>query len=239
MNNSLSNALAPRIASGLRPAISAAIDIASSSGAVRQLRGETECERLTPVEHPRREDELLGDIGAHQRAEHQRAGHVGHQSPVHLAHAELRVGMDDADVGAERDLDATAQRVAVHRGDDRNRDLLPHPTHLLAEMRDPAVLHLSRIVRRPGRSPLAIIWNDEKSRPAQNDEPSPLNTTTRTPGSVFSRSPHLGKSLEHRPVERIALLGTIHSHVGDTVGDGHAHSFGHVASVADRTDRPR
>ena len=28
-----------------------------------------------------------------------------------------------------------------------------------------------------------------KSRPAQNDEPSPLSTTTRTPGSVFRRSP--------------------------------------------------
>ena len=41
----------------------------------------------------------------------------------------------------------------------------------------------------PTRSPLAIALNDEKSRPAQNEAPSPDSTTTRTLGIVLSCSP--------------------------------------------------
>ena len=35
--------------------------------------------------------------------------------------------------------------------------------------------------------PPAIVWNEAKSSPAQNDGPSPDSTTARTPDSVIRR----------------------------------------------------
>jgi nitroreductase len=76
----------------------------------------------------------------------------------------------EADVGAEGDLDAAAEGVAVD-----------------------GVLGLSSVgaggSAAPTRSPLAIALNEEKSRPAQNDAPSPDSTTTRTFGMPLSASP--------------------------------------------------
>ena len=80
----------------------------------------------------------LATSAPHQPGEEQRAGHVGHEPPVHLADGQLGVGMDDADVRAERDLHPAAEGVTVHGGDDRNGELLPHPAHLLAEVGDAA-----------------------------------------------------------------------------------------------------
>ena len=115
-----------------------------------QAGGDADRVRLAAVEHAGGERELLGHVGAHQLRQHERAGHVGHQAPVHLAHAQLRVGVHDADVGAQRDLDAAAECVAVHRSDDRDRHLLPHPRHLLAEVGDPALGHGARVAAVAG-----------------------------------------------------------------------------------------
>ena len=49
--------------------------------------------------------------------------------------------MHDADVGAERDLQSTAEGMAVHCGDHGYLQFLPDPTDLLAEMGDPVTLH--------------------------------------------------------------------------------------------------
>ena len=80
-----------------------------------------------PRHDARRERQLLGDVGPDEPGQEQRAGHVRHQPPVDLAHRQLGVGVDDADVGAEGDLDAAAEGVAVDGGDHRDRQLLPHP----------------------------------------------------------------------------------------------------------------
>ena len=143
-NIRLNSSFAPRTASGLRAAISPASAIASSYGSSLRRVARPSCNASRAVEHPRREDQLLGDVGAHEVRQHERPGHVGHEAPVHLAHRELGVGMDDADVGAERDLDSAAERVPVHGGDHRHGHLLPHPADLLAEVGDPPVLDRGR-----------------------------------------------------------------------------------------------
>ena len=86
-------------------------------GLVAETRDEPELVALAGVEHPRRVRELAGDVVAHQPGEHERAGHVGRDAPVQLAHRQLRVGMGDADVGAERQLQAATEGVSVHGGD--------------------------------------------------------------------------------------------------------------------------
>ncbi len=53
--------------------------------------------------------------------------------------------MDDADVGSQRDLEASAESVPVHGGDHRNRHLLPDPAHLLAEVGDAPRHHRSGV----------------------------------------------------------------------------------------------
>ena len=145
-----------------------------------------------------------------RRAEHHRSGHVGNEAPMHFAHAELCVGMHEADVGAERDLDSTTERVAVDRGDHRHGDLLPHPTHLLAEMRDPPLHHRARAPCRrsaPGgrRSPSTGRRRSRGRR--RTTMPSPLRTTARTPCSVFRRSPISARAWNIAPSRALRLSG--------------------------------
>ena len=62
-----------------------------------------------------------------QPGQEQRAGHVRHEAPVDLAHRQLGGRVDEADVGAEGDLDAAAEGVAVDGRDHRDGQLLPDP----------------------------------------------------------------------------------------------------------------
>ena len=87
------------------------------------------------------------------------------------------VRVDDADVGAEGDLQSTAEGVAMDGGDHRDGQLLPHPGDLLAEVGEP---------RSAGSCPAPFgrrrssCSNIARSSPAQNDLPSPDSTTART-----------------------------------------------------------
>ena len=86
---------------------------------------EPDPDRLGAVEHPRRQHELLGDVEADQPGQRAGDAHVGDQAPVDLADRDARVGCDEPDVGAERDLGAAADAVAVDRADHRDRQGLP------------------------------------------------------------------------------------------------------------------
>ena len=86
-------------------------------------------------------------------------------------------------------------------------------------------------------SPPAIAANDEKSRPAQNDAPSPDSTTARTPGSDFSRSPASAIAGEHRAVEGVALVGAVEADVGDAVRvDADAVGIGRTSPMRQRSE---
>ena len=75
-------------------------------------------------------------IETDERGEHLRAGHVGHDAPPDLERAEPRIGRDDTDVGAERELQATTECGTVDRGNHRDREVRPHPHHPLRELGD-------------------------------------------------------------------------------------------------------
>jgi len=59
----------------------------------------------------------------------------------------------------------------------------------------------------PAPWPSAIDWNDEKSSPAQNDGPSPLSTTARSPGACFSDSPASFSAANMAPSSALRLSG--------------------------------
>jgi len=67
----------------------------------------------------------LYDVPADQLGQQLAAGHVGDQPPLDLEHRQPRVRCDDADVSPESDLQAAAQGVPGHRGDDRDGELGP------------------------------------------------------------------------------------------------------------------
>ncbi len=126
--------LAARIASGLLPAISRATSKAAA-------RGSSQIRVARPVAHGllRREDapgigELAQDVVAHQAGKDRRARHVGHQAPFDLHDRHPRIGREKAHVGAERELEAAAERHALDRGDHRHRKLPPAPHRLLRKI---------------------------------------------------------------------------------------------------------
>ena len=193
----LSRRLAWRMATGDLPAISAARARAS-------VRGSSETRVHRPMaaasvagEHAAGVGELAGDVVADQAGQQPRAGHVGDEAPAHLEHRELGVGGDEADVGAERDLQSTAEARSGDGGDDRDLEPAPHPAGLLAEVglavaggHDPRG-HVGIAARRAGvvRGRPAICWKAARSSPAQNARPSPDSTTARTERSSASDWP--------------------------------------------------
>ena len=114
------------------------------------------------------------------------AGHVGDQAPAHLEHRHLHVGRDDADVGAEGDLEPAAEGDAVDGGDDRRRAspaTRTPPAGPVGDARRPG----GRASRSStGRADRRRRWpspGTTRSRdPAQNARPSPDSTTARTAG---------------------------------------------------------
>ena len=69
----LNRAFAPRTASGLRPAISRASASASSRGSSDSRVARPSSQRLDARDDPAGEGQLLGDVGADELAEHERA----------------------------------------------------------------------------------------------------------------------------------------------------------------------
>ena len=143
-----------------------------------------------------------------------------------LQHGELGVRGDDAQVGAERDLEAAAERGTVDRRDHGHLQLLPHPCDLLAEVRDapirvpdgaeraPALLRggARRVAGHGLEAPEVESGAEATALTGQHDDAH---------GPVaLQRFPRLGDGLEHRAVERVQLVRAVQSHVGDAVDDG-------------------
>ena len=186
-------------------------------------------------EHPSGVGQLTSHVRADQLREHERPGHVRHEPPVDLADRHLRVGMCDADVRSEGELEAAAERMTVDRGDHRHRQFLPDPAHLLTEVGDPTIGHppgvtfvaLRRFVTgaadrlhaghvEPGTERRAVAREHHGSNARFG-----LQSLTR-----------LGDRQEHRRVQRIALVGAREANVGDAVRDADGNTFGHERDVA-------
>jgi hypothetical protein len=156
----------------------------------------------------RREDapgigEIAQDIVAHEAGQDRRARHVGHQAPFDLHDRHPRIGREEAHVGAERELEAAAERHALDRGNHRHRKLPPAPHRLLAGKLARPWVRAERSRFSPPAIPLPplsfIAAKRPISRPAQNARPSPDNTTARTPFSWASRRLR-DQRLEHRAI---------------------------------------
>ena len=140
---------------------------------------------------------------------------VGDQAPVRLADRELRVGRDEADVGAERDLEARAVRHAVHRCDHRHRHLLPDPGRALGGVGGAVVAAIGearpvgalaeaphhRLHVEPGGEGAALAREHDRAQRAVARE----------------LEAGLGERREHRQVHRVQLVRAHHAHVGDAV----------------------
>jgi hypothetical protein len=142
--------------------------------------------------------------------------------------------MHDADVRTEGDLEPAAQRVAVHRGDHRHLQLLPHPAHLLPEVGDTTRGQRARVAIAPatvrargkGLEGGEVEPGAERcALPRQHDRPD-----GRLGLQALARRRQGG---EHRPVERVALLRAVEADVGDTVvADRNGHPITHRVSLA-------
>ena len=168
--------------------------------------------------------QLFGPIAAHvlarQVAHQLRAGHVGDEAPLDLHHRHARVGRDVAHVGAQRDLEAAAERHAVHRGDHRHRHLAPDPAGILRPVGD-AVGALRRGSRRArARSPRrAAFMRREVAHVEPGAEGPALAGQHDGAHALLGLQPLAGldQALEHGVVERVHLVGADHAHVGDAV----------------------
>src|SRR5438045_5190927 len=90
-------------------------------------------QRLLRVDHPAREDQLLRNPEAADPREALRSAPAGDDPEVDLGLAEARLARRVADVAAERELAAAAERETVDRGDRRLRHLLEEVRGFVAE----------------------------------------------------------------------------------------------------------
>ena len=169
-----SSRFVPRMAPGLLPAISRASARASASGSSLARVHRPSAHRLGARHVAAGPGQLLGHVDADEARQRGRGGHVGRQAPADLEHRQLGLGVDDADVGAERDLQAATEAVPVHRGDDRHRHLGPPVGRLLREVRDAPVgaadgaeSPRAAVARSAGCAP------GRRCRPCRGRRPSP------------------------------------------------------------------
>ena len=112
---------------------------------------------------------------------------------VGLGHGELRVVGDDADVGAERELEAAADRVALHGGDADQIGPRGPVEGLLPLARSRAVASACGQLRQRQDAVGGAGANSARSSPAENARPAPRSTTTRTsPGELAADPGQLG-----------------------------------------------
>jgi hypothetical protein len=153
---------------------------------------------------------------------------------VHLADRPLGIARAEPDVGAERDLQAAAEGVAVHGGDHRDRQLLPHPADLLAEVGEARLGEPADVGGGPRAGSFAAGHLAEHREVESGAERGTRSRQHHHPHALLclESCAGLGDRRELLVVERVALVGTVEANVGDTVGDGDDHTVRHPASVA-------
>ena len=98
---------------------------------------------LASVKDASRQNNVFHNVGANKTLHENRASHVGHKTPIRFANTELGVWVCNTNVGTQCNLAAATQCVAVHCGNHRHRNFLPHPCRLLAKMGNATFLHVA------------------------------------------------------------------------------------------------
>ena len=204
-------------------------------GVVERLFGqsgdETELGGLDAADHPAREGQLLGDVGPHDVLQQLRAGHVGDQTPDDLAHGESGFRVDDAQVGAERDLEAAAVGHAVDRGDHGNGHRMPAPGRELSAVGGVLVGPLDQLTGR-GVAVSALLHRAEAAEVEAGAESAAVagEHDRAHRGIVGKFAGGGGQTLEHRVVQRVHLVGAVETDVGDAGFDvdGEAGAGGYI-----------
>jgi hypothetical protein len=196
--------------------------------------GQAERHGLRPADDAPGKGQLLGHVPADEPGKQLGAGHVRHQAPADLQHRHPRVGGDDAQVGAERDLQPAAQGVPGHGGDDRDRDLGPHVRGAL-----PGGLGRPAARRQvdAGAEPLAVAHGPEPAEVQARAEVRSLAGQHHRPDPGLGLEPLArgDQPGEHRPVQGVAFLRPGQADVRHSVGDRHADSLlGHVLLLCHR-----
>ena len=127
----------------------------------------------------------------------------GTRPHLRLHDAEPGVGRGDADVGAERDLQAAAEDVAVQRRDDRHRQVDPVRRHALGDVR------AAGRARAASSIEIGPDMSDAMSRPEQKLGPSPCSTTARTPGVAATSSAAASRPSNIAPSSALCLSGRV------------------------------
>jgi len=212
---------------------------AAASDRTRQLEGGLPRVRVDPggqaqrhgllaANHAPGEGQLLGHVPPDELGKQLAAGHVRDQAPPDLQHRHPRVRGDDADVGAERDLQPAAQGVPGHGRDDRDRDLGPHVRGALPG--GPGRTIARRQVEE-GAEPLAAAHGPEPPEVQPGAEVRSLAGQHHRPDPGLGLEPLArgDQAGEHRPVQRVALLRPGQPDIRHAVGDCHADPlFGHL-----------
>mmetsp|Transcript_23754 Transcript_23754/g.42613 ORF Transcript_23754/g.42613 Transcript_23754/m.42613 type:complete len:232 (+) Transcript_23754:102-797(+) len=93
--------------------------------------------RLRRINRCRRVSEFAQHITAHQPGQQHHAPHIWHDAPFHLHHSQPGVWGRNANVGAQRQLQACTIADAVHRSDDGHGHAGPDHGNLLPLVRRP------------------------------------------------------------------------------------------------------
>ena len=160
--------------------------------------------RLGALDASPSEDQLLGHVEADEMRAASGVKPMSGIRPYLISRIEIsHVGRRDSDVGAERQLGATADAVAVERGDHRNRQPLPVVGDALREVRRVAVAVDEQLLRDVHAVAAMKLG---KSRPEQKLGPSPERTTARRPCVARQLVERGVEGPEHLRVEGVVLV---------------------------------
>jgi hypothetical protein len=187
--------------------------------AVHDLVDEPALDRLRRVDVAARRHHLERLRHADQTREPLRTSGAGQQAEVDLGEPELRGRERDAVVGAQRDLEAAAERGPVDRSDHR----------------DGTVLHRCLGVGQARPARLAAELADVG---AGDERPALADQHDRRRAAVDGLRHALGEPLAHVPAQRVHGRVVDHDH-GDVAVPFEANRFGQLRHAASQSGRSR
>ena len=143
---------------------------------------QADAQRLVGVDAAGRVDQLLGQADPDRARQPLGAAHVGHDAEPDLGDGEDRALGGEADVAAERQLEAAADADALERGDDRHAAGL-EPAEALLQMREMPADGGERRAGEPSSPSAESVEPALTSSPAQKAPPAPVRTATRASGA--------------------------------------------------------
>jgi hypothetical protein len=186
--------------------------------------------RASARHDPARHGEEFGHVVRDDRRQRDGSAIARGEAPLDLAHREASVRRCYPDVGTQHDLGATAQAVAMDRGDDRHRHLAPSPRRLLAEMGEPVtrVGYAGHLVDR------SLVTAGRDEQPAvQPGAESPSDTGEHDDSGRAVRLDRLAcldDPLVHGEVQRVQLVRSVQTDLDDAAVTRHENTIRHLGA---------